>query len=503
MNSEKFEILYDQIIQSDKIKHRELKKLEKSNNNIGFFTCKDLNDLKQLTWIITCLDIKFNRIYVYMDSRTGFTESVAKPVKNILELFSDIIVPIYTCIEDTNWHYFENIKKHIQDNVYVLSNIIKYSTLKVEQTDCLVCLSYNSNIVKRNYENTTFQYSVINGNTITMTTAGSSIFNPVLPDFYIPAGLFSDFNLTDMPKYINLETYFNVYTVAHNISVDYIRENVSTKIYDMQLSNVQINKFLTDNWQLACDWTKNMPGYKLDSKNADLFFKEISTVFVNTSTPQVIVENINCFSTIMPNLVSNALIFDNADQVKYPERNIHSHLYHLRRSLRMGIRYNNNDQLFKRTKLVLNGRRYGAAQYEQTLSYLTKSATSNILVVLGDKIILTKSFTFDTTNIWNGYLVDGESTGYIDIFNIDMMRKEKIDFVNFKSFIKTITSRNIPYTYIKPEEYGMVLPLDFEKYNGKIFSVASTKDRILYNYFTDKYNYNFKSYENNNRYNQL
>jgi len=502
MDREKFEELYKNILTRKDIKRRPLKTLKESKNNVAFFICNSASAIKELTFDITCLDVKFSRVYVYFNTEK-FTEEDLTEAKVVCDLFSDIIVPEYFNYQLNDTVLIKNLGYHIVDNIYVLDAEHTYKTLKTDN-NFVTCLSFNQYINKRIYKNSAFIYPVRNEvNTDATRVSDPSFVNPLATDYFIPADSLFGIRFETKPVYMSLNAFLSVFFIISDLKIGYIEENFNVNVYNSSRIDAEINKYLTQDKGMLNRWKEIFPEYKPDYDNADLYLQYIDLVFLNSSTPHITVENVNNVINIMPRAFYNTTIFDNIDQIKYPESNIWSHRAHIIHGEYIKTWYNNNDQLFKRVSLFSRIKPYGLDLLEQSIRYLIDNTESDILMLVGDKVLLTKGLTFDTNNIWTGSIVNGIRTGYINIFNIKMMKEHKIEFNDFDSFIEQLDKEKLPYGTINPDDFGMTLPYDFEKYNGVLFRIAGTKEQIVYNYFIDHYNYYFKSYESNTRYNQL
>ena len=133
MFSEKFEQLYRNIPKLTNIKTRTLKKLESDKNNIGFLSVNSQElsyGIKNLCWVITNLEIKFNRIYIYADKTVTEEQYKDPTLQNVLKLFSDILVFFkYTDINNEN-DLYTLLKENLHNNIYVLNPYSNYVTMK-------------------------------------------------------------------------------------------------------------------------------------------------------------------------------------------------------------------------------------------------------------------------------------------------------------------------------------------------------------------------------------
>lgn len=500
MNREKFEQLFTNVITMTNIKRRSLKELKNSENNIGFFICNNNADFEELVWIITSLNVKFQRVYTYIASSVNRTSNVVHD--NVLNLFSDILVPIYFDENQLNADKFEKVKQHINDNIYFLSNNANYYTLDVADKE-VVGLTYSPNMVKKIYNNSAFgtKHGMVS-NKVILEIEDNGLDNCLPNDFYIKARTLS--NLPDtLPDYMTCEAYIDMYVRLMWKHVSYVMSNVKEEWYDINAHDGQINKYLIEHPGLLVKWKEHYPEYNPECNNTDFFVKKSEFVLINHTTQQVTIENINTISKVISNFGGLLTVFDNIDQFKYPENNIYASKDRIINPTMIDIKFNNNDQIFTRKPLFNLNRRYGAERYEQTLAYLIEHSKSDFLICIGDKVIITKDIIGNPNMVWQGTLIDDEPAGYVDIFNIELMRKNEIKFNNFSEFIKTLDAKKLNYSYLKPDDFGMNLPVDFEKYNSTLFRVAHTKEQILFNHMADNYNYYFLTYENNNRYNQF
>ena len=120
MFSEKFEQLYRNIPKLKNIKIRTLKKIESDRNNIGFLTVNSDNleyGIKNICWVITSLEIKFNRIYIYADSSVTPEQYEEPALQNVLKLFSDVLVFFKPETINTENSLYQLIQYNLNNNI--------------------------------------------------------------------------------------------------------------------------------------------------------------------------------------------------------------------------------------------------------------------------------------------------------------------------------------------------------------------------------------------------
>lgn len=493
MEREKFELLYSNIFNMQNITKRKLKELKPDNNNIGFIHCNTESSFKELTWIITSLEVKFNRIYLYIDELDSKQFGI---FETISQLFSDIIVPVKY---ETDNDIYAKIYEHVADNIYILSKNVKYTTLKTPDYHSITCLCYNDTIIKREYCNSCISIRPTN---VQMKLGFREVMNPIVESLYIRPYALHDIP-EKLPEYMSLIGFLTVYSVSNKLGIDYIKENQLTTNYDQDIFNSEINKYLSENELALKSWHEVFPQYVVETKYKESMLVVPEVAFISLTTHQCIIETINTMGKFFYNCQNRVKIFDNIDNYKFPENTMYNNRKMLTNKDEVDIIYNNLSQEFEPAPFITPNRKYGKARYEQIVKYLIDDAKADLLYVIGDKIILTKNIYPNESAVWTGSLTDNEPDGYVEIFNIKLMKQYGIKFKTYKQFFADLTANNLLYETRDMSEYGMTLPKDFEKYNSRLFRVASTKERIIFNYMADNYNYYFATYENNDRYNQL
>lgn len=501
MKCENFDELYNFLFNLTDIIPIDKPYVEFSSKFIGIveLSCYDITKNIIAINSIMELDIKLDNLYII--NTKSFSNNLA--FKNLLKLYENFITVVENDTNIVNTK-LDIINKHLKDNIYVFDVNNSYKSLRytIEQ-NTIYNLQYAENKLLM-YKNSAFSYkmhddSIYFAKTQYNNTADYRI--PLLNDFLLPANIFTQ-ELSYLEN-IDLNVIVYLHAITNNIVIDYIKCNESSAEFDYDKFNKQVYIALNNNISFRKNWYNIFPEYTKDFSNTDFYSYDIDTVFLNSANSEITVENVNNYASTFYLPSKNTVIFDNVD-VSNPENNIVQQLYRLNKTVPINILYNNTNQLFDKLPNIIDERPYGSDRFDQTVKYLIDNSESDILVIIGDKIIITKELTFNPKNIWSGYVVDGLNIfGYVNIFNIKLMKHYGIEYRTFSDFIKQITDMNLQYSYMYPEIFGMVLPVDFDKYNGNIFRTAGTKRQIIFNYFIDNYNYNFNAYENDNRYNQL
>lgn len=499
MKCETFDELYDFLFNLTDITP-EIGNIYKADNNIiGILELSKFDITKNIAAINAILesDIPLNKLYII--NYEEFLVNIG--FKNLITLYSNTIELVDCLCCDKK---VDIINKHLQDTVYVFDIDHEYETLRFTPEPGVVYnLQYNDNKLL-SYKHSAFSYkmhddSIYFANTIYNNMP--SVRVPLMQDFVIPANTF-DSPLEDLDG-IDLNIVVYLHIVKYGKKVDHLHKNKNTVIFDSDTFNKKIYLALCNNSSFRESWYNVYKDYTKDFSNADFYMNDIDVVIMNMANSEITVENVNNYATTFYLPTKNYFIFDNVD-VTNPENNIVQQIYRLNGTVPFRIMYNNTNQLFDKVPPRHANEPYGMARFNQCVKYLIEHCTSDILVLIGDKIIMNKELNFDPSNIWSGYKVGSVNAfGYINIFNVKLMRELEIEFDNFEDFIKKLDEEDIKYSSSYPEVFGLTLPMDFDKYNGNIFRVAGTKRQIIFNYFLDTYKYNFNSYENDNRYNQL
>lgn len=496
MFSEKFEQLYRNIPKLTNIKTRTLKKLESDKNNIGFLSVNSQElsyGIKNLCWVITNLEIKFNRIYIYADKTVTEEQYKDPTLQNVLKLFSDILVFFkYTDINKEN-DLYTLLKENLHNNIYVLNPYSNYVTMKPSYTSdkMVYSLSYSKLIQRYNYNKSIFNFLQTEG--AIQEIHGEMLINPLREDYYIPAYLVKSTWLdADISKYNSLSNYFSILFIVNNVNKNYYYENIDEKTYNYMSFDNDVVKYLKDHTYSKTKWEKVFPYYSLADFNFDLCSINMEIAFVNSFNHYITIENVNNICNLTSQLFSKIRIVDNID-MKFYEKHIFNQLPQIKKTVPVTIDYNNKNQIFEKKPAYNPNRLYGAERFDQTLKHLIETTKADILYVIGDKIILDKPISFDAKNIWAGTLYNGENSGYINIFNIKMMKEFGITFETTQQFIETI--KDFKYELIDYKKYGICLPQDFDKYNSVFFQAAYTHKSLVFNYLFDKFNYKFKSFD--------
>ena len=496
MFSEKFEQLYRNIPKLKNIKTRTLKKIESDRNNIGFLTVNSDNleyGIKNICWVITSLEIKFNRIYIYADSSVTPEQYEEPALQNVLKLFSDVLVFFKPETITAENSLYQLIQYNLNNNIYVFKPYGNYVTLKPKYgTDKMVySLSYSKQIQRYNYNKSIF--TIVQTEGVMQEIHGESLANPLCDDFYIPAYVLKQEWLDKkIDKYNSLSNYLSIIFTINGVKKNYYYENVDNKIHNYMSFDNDVVKYLRDHIYQKSNWEKTFPNYMLADFNFDLCAVNMEIAFVNSFIHYVTVENINNIRNLTSGLFSSIRAVDNVD-LKYYEKHLYNNLSLIKKTVPLTIDYNNKNQLFDRKPAYNPNRLYGAERFDQTLKYLIETTKSDILYVIGDKIVLNKPISFNVENIWAGTLYNDENSGYINIFNIKKMKECGIVFETTKKFMEDI--KDMKHEFIDYTKYGICFPQDFDKYNSVFFQAAYTHKSIVFNYLFDKFNYKFKSFD--------
>lgn len=496
MFSEKFEQLYENIPKLKKIKPRKLKEVESDKNNIGFLTVNTNtigHGIKNLCWIITSLEVKFDRIYLYADSSVSEEQLNDTTFQNVLKLFSDILV-FYKADEVTERNkIYTLIRENLQNNIFVFNPLNTYLMLSPYYivNGVVYSLSYRRNLQQYHYTNSIFSDVKFEG--ALQEIHEESLLNPLLDDFYIPSHTLKAEWLDGwIEDYNSLSNYLSIIFAINFVKKNYFYENSCCHAYNYTAFDKDVVRYLREHDFQKPRWQELFPDYTITDFNFDLCDANMEIAFVNSFMHYVTVENINNITTIMPCLFSQIRVVDNVD-MKYPEKHISRQANRIRKSVPLVIDYNNKDQIFEKKPAYNPNRLYGTERFDQTLKHLIETTRADILYVIGDKIILGKPIDFNTENIWMGTLYNGDNSAYINVFNIKKMKELDIKFENTQQFMEAIKDQK--FEIIDYTNYGICLPQDFDKYNSIFFRAANTHKSLTFNYLFDKFNFKFKSFE--------
>lgn len=496
MFSEKFEQLYSNIQKLKNIKLRTLKALKSDKNNIGFISLNTNSfefGIKNLCWVITSLSVKFDRVYIYADSSVLKEQIDDIVIQNVLKLFSDIFVFLKPEDVTPQYELYNLIKEHLHNNIYVLQPFSNYALLNPPYISegVVYSLSYRRNLQRYDYYKSIFSNVKFDG--ALQEIHEESLKNPLLDDFYIPANTLKK-NWLDLSidGYNSLSNYLSIVFIVNKIRRNYFYENNCSQAYNYTSFDKDVVKYLKEHDFQKEKWLEVFEDYTVTDFNFDLCNANMEIAFVNSYVHYITVENINNITTLMPKLFSKIRVVDNVD-MKYSEKHISKLGHVIRKSVPLVIDYNNKDQLFKKKKSYNPNRYYGTERFDQTLKHLLETTTADILYVVGDKIILKQPIDYNSENIWEGTLFDGDNSGYINIFNVKKMKELGIVFENTQQFMEAIKGQK--YEIIDYTKFGICLPKDFDKYNSIFFRAANTYTTLLFRYLLKNFNFKFSSFE--------
>lgn len=496
MFSEKFEQLYSNIQKLKNIKLRALKELKVDKNNIGFISLNTNSfefGIKNLCWVVTSLSVKFDRVYIYVDNSVSKEQIEDLTIQNVLKLFGDIFVFLKPEDVTPQYEQYNLIKDNIHNNIYVMHPYTNYMLMNPPYMNegTVYSLSYRRNLQRYHYYKSVFSDIKLDG--ALQEIHDESLINPLLDDFYIPANTLKK-NWLDksIAQYNSLSNYLSIIFIINKVKKNYFYENSCSHAYNYTSFDRDVVKYLREHDFQQEKWLSVFEDYTLADFNFDLCDANMEIAFVNSYVHYVTVENINNITTLMPSLFSQIRVVDNVD-MKYPDKHI-SRLGHIiRKSVPLVIDYNNKDQIFEKKKCYNPNRYYGTERFDQTLKHLLETTPADILYVVGDKIILQKPIDYNSENIWEGTLFDGDNSGYINIFNVKKMKELGIVFENTQQFMEAIKDQK--YEIIDYTKFGICLPNDFDKYNSIFFRAANTHRTLLFKYLFENHNFKFSSFE--------
>lgn len=477
----------------------EPKKNNTTNKAIGILKLTD-NNITNVISVNNLIgsDINLSKLYLF-----GINEQFNDlTFKKLIQLYSNFIECIY--VTDTLVKMqIDIINKYLDYDIYVFNVDTSYVTLKIpNNSDIVYNLSYTDNRLLT-YNNSAFSYKIHDGSSYYLETVYKDIPDvkiPLMSDFLIPRNTFN--KKIKFLKNIELNIIIYLHVIKDKKLIGYIsKDNITKRMFNYDDFDRQVYTILNKYEEYRIPWYRIFSYYTKNFSNVDFYNNNIDLVFLNSANAELTVENINNYNRIFYLPTKTLSILDNVD-ITVPENNIVKQLYRLNNIDQFNILYNNVNQLFIKEPNMKGNSHYGMARFGQTIQYLIDHSKSDILVVIGDKIIMTNPIYFDPKNVWGGYTLNNENCyGYVNIFNIKLMKEYNIKYYTFNQFINDIMTSNLQYELLSPERFGLSLPMDFDKFNGSIFRVAGTKRQIIFNYYMKNYNYTFKTYENYDCYN--
>ena len=351
MFSEKFEQLYNNIPKLKNVKSRKLKAVTANKSNIGFLTLNTNTfdfGLKNLTWIITSLGVKFDRIYLYTDSSVSSEQLEDATFQNILKLFSDILVFYKTDEITDRLKVYSLIKENLSNNIFVFSPLNNYITFSPHYIveGVVYSLSYRKNLQKYNYNKSIFNDVKFEG--ALQEIHEESIENPLLDDFFIPSYTLKEEWLDEtIDQYNSLSNYLSIIFTINNVKKNYFYENSCSHAYNYTSFDKDISRYLKEHDFQKPRWQEVFPNYTITDFNFDLCNANMEIAFVNSYIHYVTVENINNIMNLMPCLFSQIRVVDNID-MKYHEKHMARQGPRLKKSVPFVIDYNNNNQILQK-----------------------------------------------------------------------------------------------------------------------------------------------------------
>ena len=454
MKCENFDELYNFLLSLNGIIPKSGGISKQANNIVGILKLSEYDITRNIMAINNIMesDIILDKLYLF--NADSFMTNLC--FKNLVTLYSN-------AIEFISGDTLDIINKHLNDTVYVFDINNNYNSLRFSHNkDTVYNLQFNDNTKLLSFNYSALIYRVHDdskyySDSIYLNTCSNKI--PIQSDFVIPAKTFSEPLETILNVSLNVIVYLNV--IKQGKTVDFIHKNCVDAVFDYDNFCKQIYYVLKNYKNYRDSWYKVFPDYITDFSNADFYSNDIDLVFLNSSNSEITVENFNRYASVFCMPCKSCSIFDNVD-INNPENNIVQQLYRLNRTVPFNISYNNTDQLFTKLPLVDGNKPYGIERFDQTVKYLIENSESDILVIIGDKIIITKPLNFDTSNIWSGYVVNNiNAFGYINIFNIKMMKDYGIEFEHFSDFYTKIQEENIPYSNIYPESFWINITFRF------------------------------------------
>lgn len=482
----------------DNPKNEEKKKLSKNGNIIGSMVVHKNN--KEAPYMIYSLLTKqsreLDRLYLWIE---GEEDDVEYSIYWMLNYFGDKIE--YKFIEDVD--LFDNLRilnGHDKDNVFIFNEHILYDedtimdVMSIREERCLIGLSRDEYHKRRIYDDGVKVYTRADNSQLMVerNNIEKSNRNQLTEDMFIPSYMIDE-EIEDLDKlrdeyYNDWELYWTIEGYKNEWDVKYYEKNWNNVVSNDEMKLV---KYLKIHEEILKGWCEKYPGYSIENNEnistENIEKGTISVAMISFNIPEMVVENLNCIHRKLLKMPKEVVVLDNT--VKDPYKLYEAHwISYIRKDIRNTFRYwdNTGNERFVRILPKRDEKPYGFYLYQQSVKYLLENIDCDYLFIFNEKCKMDKTVYFDDRCVLNYY------GNYLKIFNKKLMKENEITFDTFEQFYRDIARKKLKIEEMNIEKKLMVLPEDFDKYNGMILAGLHYREHIMTKWLNEKYHKGFE-----------